>query len=369
MRFCFTIIVAGLILFGPARECQAQSSQGQRTSVNDLKAAFTTEPKLTVEQIGSGYYDVIVENVCNGPVANLTSAWLREWSASYRNRAIEISAKIAFPDSNRSAFDSLIFIGSNIVGPQWSGPCKEDAIVRGVPRDQKVQITLQLIVVDELGQRTTAVLAGAVTAGITALTTAWSGPVGFIVGVVGGVVVAGTKAYADQSKKVSQQLLQAGGKIFTAHPVDIGGVQQKNKVATTVAGASYVSNGQELFSLRRKPRPQLLEVPSLMFSSKIPEQINLVSVHASWDDMLKAAHFDTVDWSVRRSVNNFCTSFRRELQSSLQYDTLAVSLGLYANFVMSQTFKGDPDRAKWGCLESKDLTNLRESGYLPTFGF
>jgi hypothetical protein len=357
----FTSVAAGLILLCPARESQAQAPQ---FSVGDLKAAFNSAPRLEAKQVGSEpYYDVVAEHICDSAVENLYKAWLAEWYARLRNRAIEIDAAVSFPDSKRDDLHSIIFIGGNTTD---AGTACQSSVVRGVPRNQRVRVILQLIVVDQFGQRTSAVISGAVVAGIAVITTASTGGWGgLVVGVLGGVAGGATKAYASTAKNVTRELLKEGSK-YPAHPVELGGDVQENKPNTVAA--YFETNRQEVFKLSRNPRPQLLPYNPFFGPEQIPEEIDSVSANATWNQMLETAQSDAVDWSAPVAVNRFCGSFRRQLQNSLHYDRFAVGLGLYAHYKLYQgQFNADPDRASRGCLEAADVIELRKG--IPTFSF
>jgi hypothetical protein len=215
-------------------------------------------------------------------------------------------------------------------------------------------VSLELIVASEVGRKTGVVLAAVAGAGVGSL---GGGPLG----TVGGLAVAGFKAYVDQTKKLTQEMLLDGGRKFSAVAVIIGdprhGARRRPLPVGYVSEARFPGEGEERFRLRREPREQLLDYrPGMHSAWQIPGMIDLVSVSLTWNDILKEA-------SKLNEVGAFCASFRRELQRSLQYDRLAVRLGLYAHFSINR-HQFDGDRTNRGCLDPAELRALNGSGYV-----
>jgi len=364
MRVCLGLLIAGAGLLFFSAESRAFDFTDAQRQLSSLKSAFATEPTLKVEQRGvEPYYDVAVENVCNGAVERLARQWLQEayWT-NFLDRAVLIKALIAFPDSKRNAVESVIFAGGNTSQFGWN--CQESA-VRGVSRTERARVTLEMIVVSEPGETTSKVLAGALAAAAGLVTDGWGA-------VVVGVLAGSAKAYADQTRDVTQKFLEAGGRKFITASVDIGATKygaKRRPTSATVAGASFVDNGEEWLSLRRYPRKQLVAFdPDIDRVSQIPVRIDLVTAYATWDDMLKTARSRAPDLSRRGAVAVFCSSFRGELERSLQSDVLAVRLGLYALLrIEPDRFSGD--RATRGCLDPAELKALTDGGYVRLWAF
>lgn len=361
MRISIGVLAVSLSLLCSAGESHALNLTEAQRQLGALESVLATEPKVVVEQRSSApYYNVIVENICDGTVERLARQWLTEPLATFLDRALLIEASISFPDSKRREFNALIFAGANTSDSQWK--C-QSSIVQGVPHTERVRVILKLIAASELGPNTSAVFTGALASAAGLVTGGWGA-------VVVGVAAGATKAYAAQTKDINQKVLEAGGEVYPAVSVELGApfYGKKNRpTSAIIAGASFFGNGQDWFTLRRQPRDQLIQYNAQWESAaqKIPAQIDLVSVDLTWDEMLKAAYFDTLDWSRPSAVSAFCTSFRNELHRSLQRDSLAVLLGLYAHFVQYHNqFNGE--RAYRGCLELKELNELQRDGYILT---
>jgi len=353
MRSLIGILVAGLILTCSVRESCALSLTEAQRQLGVLEAVLTAQAKPIVEPRGeTPYYDVLVQHVCDDVVENLARQWLNEAAATFFNRALLIEASVSFPDSGRHDLDAVIFVGGNTSDSPWK--C-QSSIVQGVRNTDRVRVTLKMIVASELGPKTSTVLAGALAAAAGLVTEGWGA-------VVVGTLAGATKAYAGETKDINQKLLANGGKTFHGLTVELGATSYGDKrrpTSNVVAGASFSGNGQEWFALHRQPRNRLIDFNPLWDSptQKIPQQIDLVSVYLGWDDMLKEAHFDALNWSQPRAVTTFCNSFRAKLERSLQGDVTAVQLGLYAHFVQYRgQFSGD--RAHRGCLETSELNGL-----------
>jgi hypothetical protein len=344
MQFLFSILAACLILFFSGRQCQATEASKQ---LDSLKAAFSAKPRVVTKERGSEqYYDVVVENICNGQVENLARQWLSDsWGGSnFTNRLVLITAYTDLPTRQ----EIIIFAAGNF---STNTPVCQESVVLGVPRPRNVQVTLKLIVASELGKKT----ADALKAGMVALGTfvnPWLGA-----GIA--VVAASTRAYGAQSQEVVQTALAATATPIMSRRVTIG---QIRPTSPRIAEAHFEDHDREWFSVSRRPRPQLLEYDPIFFDARqIVQQINLVTVYHTWDEMLATATSQSgkqqLNLSQSFDANTFCTTFRNELHRSLQSDPLAVRLGLYAHFRQHQ-FEFSADRANRGCLELAEFAYL-----------
>jgi hypothetical protein len=223
-----------------------------------------------------------------------------------------------------------------------------------------------MIVVDELGHKSSMVISGLISGAAGLVTGGWGR-------VAMGVLAGATKAYAAETKDVTEKALAEGGRKFISQSVVIGERVSRNRQRTApsyVAGASFWGEGErhEWIWIKRDPRASLLGYRPGEDISEVPQLIDRVSVGSSWDDMLQAAGSDSVDWSRPVDVKRFCGIFRRELQKSLQQDVWSVRLGLYAQFWFNRDlYRGE--RGSIGCLEPAELKALRNAGYVPNFIF
>src|SRR5487761_1833790 len=176
--------------------------------------------------------------------------------------------------------------------------------------NQRVRVTLQMIVVDELGHKSSMAISGLISGAAGLVTGGWGR-------VVMGVLAGATKAYAAETKDVTEKALAEGGRKFISQSVVIGERVSRNRQRTApsyVAGASFWGEGErhEWIWIKRDPRASLLGYRPGEDISEVPQLIDRVSVGSSWDDMLQAAGSDSVDWSRPVDVKRFCGIFRRE---------------------------------------------------------
>lgn len=351
MRLHINIIVASVMLLAFAGECRAQFQFLEPARLKDLEAAFKSEPRVWITPQGSEpYYDLAVKNVCEGAVADAAREWLDQTilnvsAGNFLNRLMLISASVDFPDGRRPSLGPIpILVAGNTSEVSWH--CV-DLSIQGIKSEQRVRVTLTMIVVDRPGHTTSALVSAAFA---TLGGSLKGGFVGAAFGLVGGI----TKAYADEAKDVTAKALAAGGRSFLSHPTIVG-EKTKNPVpepapqagsrATYIAG---VWGKEEWFRLERYPRPNLLGYTGIV--TDVPGLIDSVSIDQNWDKMLVDAGSD----SLPENLNRFCNTFRRELMHALQQDRFAVSVALYAHFKMYPgSYEGN--RASTGCLSPAEV--------------
>jgi hypothetical protein len=365
MRICFSLLVATVVLFGAAGESQAQIGTGPEQRLTDLKAAFKKSPELVPSQPGSeAYFDVAIKNICNGPVEYLVNDWLGQYITYASYRLVLIRATIVFTNDTRKALINTPILRRGSTSDS-SLPCQE-LTVRGIRRDKTVKVILEMVVTDEYGHITRAIIKGAATAAAGAF---FGGPVG---AVVAGTVGTAATAYAAGNEDVSEKGLEARGTSFQPPTaVEIGGL---------VAGAKFEGNERVWINIERVPRPNLLNFgPAIdpfkgpgTDPGKIPDEINrLFSPYTTaagaedvWNDMLQTAGFSTRDLSQTSAFNEFCGVFWSKLMAALQQDKDAASLGLYAQLVLLRS-RNPPDFVQTGCLKPDDWKRLTDGGYIP----
>lgn len=371
MRNRVKVIVASLMLLAFAGECHAQLfGFSEPARLKDLKTAFQTEPRVWITQQGSDpYYDIAVKNVCEGAVRDAAQEWLNQTISipilknnidfhpgNFLNRLMLISASVDFPDGGRPALREIpILVAGNTADVSWN--CV-DLTVQGIASNQRVQVTLKMIIVDSPGGRTIAVASAAFSALAESLK---GGPVGAVIGLAGGI----TKAYADETKNATAKALLAGGRPFLSRPIMVG-EKTKNPIpesAPPLGSVPMTYRGgvwgqEEWFRVERYPRQNLLSYTGNV--SDIPRLIDLVSIGQKWEKILQDSGSPT-------RVSHFCRVFRTELGVALQNDPLAIQLGLYAHFSVYRALYPD-DRANRGCLLPSELKALKDGGYIPFFG-
>jgi hypothetical protein len=397
MRFSFGFLTAILLLFGFAGECQAQNLTGGFPTLtaggrdlDSLKAAFNSAPKLVIKPAGSeAFYDVAIENICDGPVDSLARDWANhQFGSSVLDQVALITASVELPDGGRTPFQNPIPILVEGNASYVSSQCR-DVTIRGVPRGRRVKVILVMTLAQGVPSRAKNAAFELADAAADYLPGGWLVQTGTHLG------IKFIKTFVTQGKETQQALAEKGA----VYPDPRKPQPKPPEINDQVAEAHYMDQDKEWIRLMRYPRAYLLNYgpcqyqynvpgasatvgPCKSFSpgtvglDAIPDQVNLLlspytklsDAANSWNALLQTAGAGTLDLSQSQNADKFCASIRNALQEHLIRPT-EVSLALYVHF-RQHHYEFSGDRANRGCLFPAELNDLVIKGYIPpAFGF
>ena len=204
MRNYFSFLVATLVLLGCVGDCHAQPFTTAQNRLDDLKAAFqdlhreTKSSRRGVER----YYDLAIENICNGDesVESSVRDWINQYFARVRDRLVLIRASIEFRTGSRvNIIDRPILEQANTFDA--IALC-ENLNVAGIRSSEAAKVTIKIKIIDDWDDRISAALAGARKGA------EFGGARGGTVGSVAGAAIVGVASFF-VTKRVGQKDLEA----------------------------------------------------------------------------------------------------------------------------------------------------------------